>query len=119
MNSKNPKPGDQSKRGPIARPAFRPQPTPKVLQRKTVTSQPPRPEQGRRQPVAPPVYRPETQKTVQPKTPLRGNQVVQRALGGAPGGGAPPPPGPSWAARVRATIPQPQLAAQAEAQQAA
>ncbi len=124
MNSKNPlrhqrvsgvlqpktavstQPANQSKGGPIAPPTFRPQPTPRVLQRKTV---------------APPIYRPETKHTVQPKTLLRGNQVVQRALGGAPGGGAapPPPPGPSWAARLRATIPPAQLAAQAAAQQAA
>src|SRR4051794_8800391 len=74
------KTNNQSKRGPIAPPAFRPQPTPRVLQTKTVSRQPQHPEQVRRQPVAPPVYRPETKQTVQPKTSLRGNQVVQRAL---------------------------------------
>jgi len=104
MNSKNPKP-PKSAPSKMAPPAFRPQPTPKVLQRKTI---------------APPVYRPETKQTVQPKTSLRGNQVVQRALGGgagAPGGGG--APGFNWAARLRATIPPAQLAAQFAAQQAA
>lgn len=40
---------------PVAPPVYRPQPIPKVLQRKTT-------------PVAPPVYRPEAKKIVQPKT---------------------------------------------------
>lgn len=104
MNSKNSRPK------PTAPPAFRPQPTPKVLQTKMASGPPPRPEQARRQPVAPPVYSPKAKQIVQPKTSPRANAVVQRAAGGG---------GFNWAARLRATIPPAQLAAQAAAQQAA
>ena len=52
---------------PVAPPAYRPQPTPKVLQRKQSSSAP-QSVQTPRQPVAPPVYRPEAKKLVQMKT---------------------------------------------------
>jgi hypothetical protein len=51
---------------PVAPPAYRPQPTPKVLQTKRSPSAP-QSVQTPRQPVAPPVYRPEAKKTIQQK----------------------------------------------------
>jgi len=51
---------------PIAPPAYRPQPVPKVLQRKTNGSPQPA-NQPKRAPVAPPVYRPQPKRILQPK----------------------------------------------------
>jgi len=67
-NKKPPGPVAQLKpelKRPVAPPVYRPQPTPKVLQRKTVPAQNPQPPRG---PVAAPVYRPQTKPVVaQPK----------------------------------------------------
>lgn len=52
---------------PVAPPVYRPQPPPKVLQRKASPVESPRAGQASRQPLAPPVYRPVTKRTVQPK----------------------------------------------------
>lgn len=57
----------QTRKMPVAPPAYRPQPVPKVLQRKMAIAQSSQAAQPRRQPVAPPVYRPEVKKIVQPK----------------------------------------------------
>jgi hypothetical protein len=57
----------QVKPTPAAPPVYRPQPTPKVLQTKMASNQPPQSIQPPRAPVAPPVYRPEPKKIVQPK----------------------------------------------------
>lgn len=46
------------KRQPVAPPEFRPQPVPKVLQKKAAAIRPPQKPQPRVNPVAPPVYRP-------------------------------------------------------------
>jgi hypothetical protein len=56
----------QSVKQPVAPPVYRPQPTPKVLQKKQSASAP-QPVQTPRQPVAPSVYRPEVKKMVQLK----------------------------------------------------
>lgn len=48
-----------SRKQPVAPPAYRPQPTPKVLQKKMVGGARPATGQAPRQPVAPPVYRPQ------------------------------------------------------------
>jgi hypothetical protein len=52
---------------PVAPPVYRPQPVPRVLQRKIASGQQPHAGQPPLQPVAPPVYRPEQKKIVQPK----------------------------------------------------
>src|ERR1044071_5552062 len=52
---------------PVAPPAYRPQPVPKVLQKKSALVSKPETNQATRKPVAPPVYRPEVKKTLQPK----------------------------------------------------
>ena len=54
---------------PVAPPAYRPQPVPKVLQRKTNGTPQPA-NQTKRAPVAPPVYRPQPKPTLQPKAAL-------------------------------------------------
>jgi hypothetical protein len=48
---------------PVAPPAYRPQPPPRVLQLKTING----PQMNRLPPVAPPVYRPQSTQAVQPK----------------------------------------------------
>jgi hypothetical protein len=78
LNSVNKKPprtqgisqpfNSQERRAPQnAPPVFRPQPVPKVLQKKSAPVQPPHTVQSPHRPVAPPVYRPEAKKMVQPK----------------------------------------------------
>lgn len=76
---------------PVAPPVYRPQPLPKVLQRKTITTQPqPRLQTSstgneRRTPVAPPVYRPQTktprlvpaQKTQTPAAQMKTRPHIQ------------------------------------------
>lgn len=65
----------QPKRPPSAPPVYRPQPVPKVLQKKTPPGRPvenaqtsaPRPAQTPPRPAAPPVYRPEPKSVAQPK----------------------------------------------------
>jgi hypothetical protein len=52
---------------PAAPPAYRPQPTSKVLQTKAAIVQPPQASQPQRRPVAPAAYRPQAQVTAQPK----------------------------------------------------
>src|SRR5215211_1788896 len=49
---------------PVAPPVYRPQPVPKVLQRKTAPGQNPPPAQPPHRPVAPPVYRPHAQPAI-------------------------------------------------------
>lgn len=74
MNPTNKKPlpqvGNRAANGkPVTPRVYRPQPTPKVLQKKSSLAQAPKTVQAPRpQPVAPPVYRPLTKQTVQPKT---------------------------------------------------
>lgn len=58
---------NESRPQPVAPPVYRPQPVPRVLQRKTIRGQQPHAGQRPRQPVAPPVYRPVAKKIVQPK----------------------------------------------------
>lgn len=75
----------QAKKTPTAPPAYRPQPAPKVLQRKPATNQqaaakqPPPPTKSGRPPSAPPVYRP---------------QPVPKVLQAKPAFTQPPPKGP-------------------------
>ena len=72
-------PNQPFKKTPVAPPVYRPQPVPKVLQRKLATA-PPRalPIQPKR-PVAPPVYRPQpVPRVLQPKAAPR--SVVQRFI---------------------------------------
>lgn len=65
----------QPKRPPSVPPVYRPQPTPKVLQKKTPPGRPventrasaPRPAHSPARPSAPPVYRPEPKSVAQPK----------------------------------------------------
>jgi hypothetical protein len=77
----------QKRPPPVAPPIYRPQPTPKVLQRRVAAEQPRLTSQSNHRPVAPPVYRPQP-------TPL----VLQRkgALVGQPPAAAAklPPPAP-------------------------
>lgn len=67
----------QVKKTPTAPPAYRPQPTPKVLQTKMSAVQ--NPPAARNTPAAPPVYRPEPRKVVQPKMTARGAQTSPTA----------------------------------------
>jgi hypothetical protein len=61
----------QSPKRPVAPPAYRPQPVPKVLQRKTSSAPTPRVNQPARKPVAPPVYcPPAAPKVLQKKSAL-------------------------------------------------
>jgi len=53
-----------NKKPPPAPPVYRPQPVPKVLQRKTMPGQKPLAAQAPRRPVAPPVYRPQAKPAV-------------------------------------------------------
>ena len=81
---------NSSKKRPIAPPAYRPQPTPKVLQTKTAVARPPLSAQPPRKPAAPPVYRPEHKQIVQPKIVSRPHnssppQVQQPASTRRPG----------------------------------
>lgn len=71
----------QLKKLPVAPPVYRPQPVPKVLQRKVAGPQPSaRPAQPKRPPVAPPVYRPQpVPKVLQPKAAPRPAPVFRNA----------------------------------------
>ena len=94
----------QSVKRPAAPTAFRPQPTPKVLQTKSSSARRPPAAHSPRAPVAPPVYRPEAKKVVQPK--------VASAQRKSP---TPPPPYRPGQKRVA----QPKMAAAAQAPAAA
>lgn len=75
-----------ARKPPPAPPAYRPQPTPKVLQRKVATPARHPATQPARAPQAPPVYRPNTPKVLQPMT-ARG--LAPRATPQAPARPAP------------------------------
>jgi hypothetical protein len=68
----------QSIKRPIAPPVYRPQPTPKVLQRKQSPSAP-QSVQAQRHPIAPAVYRPEQKKIAQLKPASTGMRVAPKA----------------------------------------
>jgi hypothetical protein len=97
----------QKPRPPVAPPVYRPQPTPKVLQRKSANNQPqPGASQPRRAPAAPPPYRPQPRppalqrkshpqappvyrpqpppKVLQPKTALELNQQLRSGVAQPP-----------------------------------
>ena len=67
----------QSLKRPVSPPVYRPQPVPKVLQKKVNMGAPSHTQQSPRPLVGPPVYRPEAKKVLQPKTAA----VVQRRTG--------------------------------------
>lgn len=68
MNPSNKKPNAPNVKLPVAPPVYRPQPMPKVLQRKLVAGVNPSSVQAPRLPIAPPVYRPQATPLVQRKS---------------------------------------------------
>src|SRR5947209_8833317 len=75
----------QARPKPTAPPVYRPQPTPKVLQRKATTVQPSPTGSTKRPPAAPPAYRPQpVPKVLQPKVatnrPMLSAQASQKPI---------------------------------------
>ena len=66
---------------PVAPPVYRPQPVPKVLQRKTSPGQNPHPAQPPHRPVAPPVYRPQPKPAIAQAKVAVPSRVVTPAAG--------------------------------------
>lgn len=91
---------------PVAPPVYRPQPVPKVLQRKTLPGQSPHPVQPPRQPIAPPVYRPHAKPAiVQPK-------IVQAKLAAPARIKTPSPPPPVYRPQPKPNAPRPNAVVQ-------
>lgn len=113
----------QPKRPPSAPPVYRPQPVPKVLQKKTPPGRPAgntrapahSPAQPLARPAAPPVYRPEPKKVVQPKSSAPATPRPPRAPAGQPRAVPTPPP---QAHAQRASVARPKESATLQMKQA-